>query len=98
VNEPNRFEPSFPSATPAFSEYRIVESSLTGKLPDGVYEMLVGDERISLKREHGRFFVRPDPKVSDQLSMNEIIEYHKIDMVFSSNRSNESEPIKWRTN
>jgi len=49
----------FPSAAPAFSEYRIVESALTGKLPDGVYEMLVGDERISLKREHGRFLVRP---------------------------------------
>ena len=49
----------FPSATPAFSEYCIVESALTGQLLDGAYEVLVGDERISLKREHGRFLIRP---------------------------------------
>lgn len=49
----------FPSASPEFSEYRIVESALTAKLPDGVYEVLIGDERISLNREHGRFLARP---------------------------------------
>jgi len=48
----------FPSAPPAFSDLRIVESAATNKLPDGDYEVLVGDERIRLIREHGTFLAR----------------------------------------
>lgn len=45
----------FSSAPAAFSDFLVVESASTNKLPDGEYEVLVGDERILLRRENGTF-------------------------------------------
>jgi len=44
---------------PLVSGYRIVESDLTDRLPDGNYELLVNRERSRFKRDAGRFFPRP---------------------------------------
>jgi hypothetical protein len=44
---------------PLFSSYRIVESDVTDRLPDGNYELLVNHERTRFSREAGRFQSRP---------------------------------------
>ncbi len=44
---------------PVVSGYRIVESDLTDRLPDGDYELLVNRERIRFRRDAGRFLARP---------------------------------------
>ena len=44
---------------PLFSGYRIMESDLTDKLPDGNYELLVNRERTRFSRDAGRFLSRP---------------------------------------
>ena len=50
---------SYPSAPPAYSDYRIMDSAVIDKLPDGDYEILVGDERLPLRKVNGRFRERP---------------------------------------
>ena len=42
-----------------FSGYRIMESDVTDKLPDGNYELLVNRERTRFSRDAGRFLSRP---------------------------------------
>ena len=49
----------YPSAPPAYSDYRIMDSALIDKLPDDDYEILVGDERLPLRKVNGRFRERP---------------------------------------
>ena len=44
---------------PVVSGYWIVESDVTGTLPDGEYELLVNRERTRLRRDAGRFVSRP---------------------------------------
>ena len=44
---------------PLFSGYRIMESDVTAKLPDGNYELLVNRERTRFSRDAGRFLSRP---------------------------------------
>jgi hypothetical protein len=44
---------------PLVSGYRIVESDLTDRLPDGNYELLVNRERTRFRRDAGRFFSHP---------------------------------------
>ncbi len=44
---------------PVFSDYRIMESDLTDRLPDGNYELLVNRDRTRFSRDAGRFFSRP---------------------------------------
>ena len=44
---------------PLVSGYRIVESDLTDRLPDGNYELLVNRERTRFRRDAGRFFPHP---------------------------------------
>jgi len=44
---------------PVFSDYRIMESDLTDRLPDGNYELLVNRERTRFNRDAGRFLSRP---------------------------------------
>jgi hypothetical protein len=44
---------------PLVSGYRIVESDLTDRLPDGSYELLVNRERTRFRRDAGRFFSHP---------------------------------------
>ena len=41
---------------PVFSNYRIMESDLTDRLPDGNYELLVNRERTRFRRDAGRSF------------------------------------------
>ena len=43
---------------PVFSNYRIMESDLTDRLPDGNYELLVNRERTRFSRDAGRFLSR----------------------------------------
>jgi hypothetical protein len=47
--------PPFP---PAFSDYRIMDSEATRRLPDGDYEVLVNSERIKVLRKGGYFLAR----------------------------------------
>jgi hypothetical protein len=47
--------PPFP---PAFSDYRIMDSEGTRRLPDGDYEVLVNSERIKVLRKGGYFLAR----------------------------------------
>jgi hypothetical protein len=47
--------PPFP---PAFSDYRIMDSEATRRLPDGDYEVLVNGERIQVKRKGGYFLAQ----------------------------------------
>ena len=42
-----------------FSGYKIMESDLTDRLPDGNYELLVNRERTRFSRDAGRFQSRP---------------------------------------
>ncbi len=44
---------------PVVSDYRIMESDLTDRLPDGNYELLVNRERTRFSRDDGRFLSRP---------------------------------------
>jgi len=48
-----------PSSPPAYSDYRVMDSVGMNKLPDGDYEVLVGEERIDIRWEDGRFRTRP---------------------------------------
>jgi hypothetical protein len=47
-----------PSIPPEFSDYRIMDSDVTDRLPDGDYELLVNGQRIRLRRNGGRFLGR----------------------------------------
>jgi hypothetical protein len=47
-----------PSVPPAFSEYSIMESNETAKLPDGDYEVLANGEIHKVRRTAGRFVAR----------------------------------------
>ena len=47
--------PPFP---PAFSDYRIMDSEATRRLPDGDYEVLANGERIKVLRKAGYFLAR----------------------------------------
>ena len=44
---------------PVFSNYRIMESDVTDRLPDGNYDLLVNHERTRFSRNGGRFQSRP---------------------------------------
>jgi hypothetical protein len=44
---------------PIFSDYRIVDSDATDRLPDGNYDLLANGERTRLRRHSGRFLSRP---------------------------------------
>ena len=44
---------------PVFSDYMIMESDLTDRLPDGNYDLLVNHERTRFSRDAGRFFSHP---------------------------------------
>jgi hypothetical protein len=41
-----------------FSDYRVIESDVTDRLPDGDYELLANGERTRFKRDSGRFLSR----------------------------------------
>ena len=43
---------------PAFSDYRIMDSEATRRLPDGDYEVLANGERIKVLRKGGYFLAR----------------------------------------
>ena len=47
------------SRRPAYSDYRVMDSVGMNNLPDGDYEVLVGEERIDIRWEDGRFRTRP---------------------------------------
>ena len=40
-----------------FSDYRVMESDATDRLPDGNYELCVNGEKIRFKRNSGRFLL-----------------------------------------
>ncbi len=42
-----------------FSDYRIMESELTDRLPDGTYDLLVNHDRTRFSRDAGRFLSHP---------------------------------------
>ena len=44
---------------PVFSDYRIMESDATDRLPDGDYELRANRETTRFKRNNGRFLSRP---------------------------------------
>jgi hypothetical protein len=46
-----------------FSDYRIMDSEATDRLPDGGYELLANSESTRFRRNSGRFLSRP--KLSD---------------------------------
>lgn len=41
------------------SDYRILETDFTDRLPDGSYDLLVNHERARFSRDAGRFLSRP---------------------------------------
>jgi hypothetical protein len=43
---------------PLFSDYRMIDSDVTDRLPDGEYEMLANGERSKFRRNNGRFLSR----------------------------------------
>lgn len=47
-----------PDAPPEFSDYDIMDSAATVKLPDGDYEVLANGEKIRCKLARGRFLWR----------------------------------------
>jgi hypothetical protein len=47
-----------PSNPPAYSDYRVMDSVGMNKLPDGDYEVLVGEERMNIRWEDSRFRAR----------------------------------------
>ena len=42
----------------AFSDYRVMDSEATRRLPDGDYEVLANEERIKVQRKSGYFLAR----------------------------------------
>jgi hypothetical protein len=44
---------------PMFSDYRIIDSDATDRLPDGDYELLANSESTRFRRNSGRFLSRP---------------------------------------
>ena len=48
-----------PSNPPAYSDYRVMDSVGMNKLPDGDYQILVGEKRIDIRWEDGRFRAHP---------------------------------------
>jgi hypothetical protein len=44
-----------PSIPPELSDYSVMESSATSKLPDGDYEILTNGKAIKVRRKGGRF-------------------------------------------
>jgi hypothetical protein len=47
-----------PPSTAAFSDYRIMDSEATRRLPDGDYEVLANGERIKVRRKGEYFLAR----------------------------------------
>ena len=47
-----------PLSPAAFSDYRIMDSEATRRLPDGDYEVLANGERIKVQRKGGYFLAR----------------------------------------
>jgi hypothetical protein len=43
---------------PVFSDYRIMDSDATDRLPDGDYELVANGERTRFRRNGGRFLSR----------------------------------------
>ena len=43
---------------PAFSDYRVMDSDATDRLPDGDYELWANGERTRFRRNSGRFLSR----------------------------------------
>ena len=43
---------------PTFSDYRVMDSEATRRLPDGEYEVLANGERIKVLRKGGYFLAR----------------------------------------
>ena len=44
---------------PVFSDYRIIDSEATDRLPDGDYELVANSETTLFRRISGRFLSRP---------------------------------------
>jgi hypothetical protein len=44
---------------PVFSDYRIMDSDATDRLPDGDYELVANSETTLFRRISGRFLSRP---------------------------------------
>jgi len=44
---------------PVFSDYRMMDTDVTDRLPDGEYEMLANGARSRFRRNGGRFLSRP---------------------------------------
>ena len=47
-----------PPSPAAFSDYRVMDSEATRRLPDGDYEVLANGERIKVLRKGGYFLAR----------------------------------------
>ena len=47
-----------PDAPPEFSDYEIMDSAATVRLPDGDYQVLVNAEKLRCKLNRGRFLWR----------------------------------------
>ena len=47
-----------PSSPAAYSDYKVMDSVGMNKLPDGDYEVLVGEERMNIRWEDSRFRAR----------------------------------------
>jgi hypothetical protein len=45
-------------SSPAFADYRIMDSEATRRLPDDDYEVLVNGERLKVQRKSGYFLAR----------------------------------------
>ena len=44
---------------PIFSDYRVMDSDATDRLPDGDYELRANSETTRFRRNNGRFLSRP---------------------------------------
>jgi hypothetical protein len=44
---------------PVFSDYRLMDSDATDRLPDGDYELMANGDRTRFRRNAGRFLSRP---------------------------------------
>jgi hypothetical protein len=44
---------------PVFSDYRVMDSDATDRLPDGDYELVANSETTLFRRIRGRFLSRP---------------------------------------
>ena len=47
-----------PPSPAAFSDYRVMDSEATRRLPDDDYEVLVNGERLKVQRKSGYFLAR----------------------------------------